>query len=49
MNPISSDPSPLIQATVYMAGILAGYALLTGPGEWQLLWEGVREIWRYRI
>jgi hypothetical protein len=41
-----SDPSPLFQATVYMAGILVGYALLTPPQEWQHAWQTVRAIWR---
>jgi hypothetical protein len=39
-----AHPSPLIQVTVYMAGILSGYALLTGPDEWQRAWETVRDV-----
>ena len=42
----SPDPSPLLQAGVYMAGILSGYALLTPPQEWQRAWQTVRTIWR---
>jgi hypothetical protein len=42
----SSDPSPLLQAAVYMAGILVGYALLTPPQEWARAWATVRAIWR---
>jgi hypothetical protein len=38
----SSDPSPLVQATVYMAGVLAGYVLLVRPDEWQSAWETIR-------
>ncbi len=44
----SADPSPLVQVTVYMAGILGGYLLLTGPDEWQRAWETVREVWDRR-
>jgi hypothetical protein len=40
----SSDPSPLLQAAVYMAGILVGYALLTPPQEWTRAWQTVRSI-----
>jgi hypothetical protein len=46
MLPISSgDPSPLMLAALYMAGILSGYALLTAPEEWHQAWQTVREIW----
>ena len=38
----SADPSPLVQAAVYMAGILVGYVLLVRPDEWQSAWETVR-------
>jgi hypothetical protein len=38
----SSDPSPLVQAAVYMAGILVGYVLLVRPDEWQTAWETIR-------
>ena len=31
---LPSDPSPLVQTTVYMGGMLAGYLLLTRPEEW---------------
>ena len=41
----SSDPSPLVQAAVYMAGILAGYVLLVKPDEWQRAWETIRNTW----
>jgi hypothetical protein len=41
----SPDPSPLLPASVYMAGILVGYALLTAPQEWARAWQTVREIW----
>ncbi|HEX6104349.1 MAG TPA: hypothetical protein VFZ26_02120 [Gemmatimonadales bacterium] len=44
----ASDPSPLVQTTVYMAGILAGYALLTRPEEWARAWETVRSVWSRR-
>lgn len=47
MVPVS-DPSPLVQAAVYMAGMLAGYALLTRPEEWARAWETVRMAWRGR-
>jgi len=42
----ATDPSPLLQATVYLAGILAGHALLTPAQEWQRAWQTVRAIWR---
>jgi hypothetical protein len=42
---LSSDPSPLAQTTVYMAGMLAGYLLLTQPEEWERVRETVREVW----
>ena len=42
----SSDPSPLIQTAVYMAGMLAGYALLVRPDEWQRAWETIRSAWQ---
>ena len=37
-----ADPSPLVQAAVYMAGMLVGYVLLVRPDEWQSAWETVR-------
>jgi hypothetical protein len=39
----STDPSPLVQVSVYLAGVLLGHALLTEPAEWQRAWETVRE------
>jgi hypothetical protein len=44
----SSDPSPLVQAAVYMAGIMAGYVLLVRPEEWQTAWETIRDTWSKR-
>jgi hypothetical protein len=41
----SSDPSPLVQTAVYMAGILLGYVLLVRPDEWQRAWETLRSTW----
>jgi hypothetical protein len=41
-----ADPSPMLQATVYMAGILVGYALLTPSQDWARAWQSVRAIWR---
>jgi hypothetical protein len=41
----SSDPSPLVQTAVYMAGVLAGYVLLVRPDEWQRAWETLRDSW----
>jgi hypothetical protein len=38
------DPSPLLLAGLYMAGILGGYVLLCTPDEWQRAWEVVREV-----
>lgn len=38
----SSDPSPLVQAATYMAGVLVGYVLLVRPEEWQDAWQTVR-------
>jgi hypothetical protein len=42
----ASEPTPLVQTAVYMAGILAGYALLTQPEEWARAWNTVRSVWR---
>lgn len=44
MTPLA-DPSPLVQAAVYLFGIASGYALLTTPREWQRAWETVRTLW----
>jgi len=41
----ASDPSPIVQTAVYMAGILAGYGLLVRPDEWQSAWETFRNTW----
>ncbi len=49
MLPISAgDPSPLMLTALYMAGIFAGYALLTAPEEWQRAWQTVRQAWTRR-
>lgn len=42
------EPSPLLQTTVYLAGVLAGYLLLTHPDEWARAREAVREVWARR-
>jgi hypothetical protein len=42
---IALDPSPLVQAAVYMGGVLAGYVLLVRPDEWQSAWESIRDSW----
>lgn len=42
---IASDPSPLVQTAVYMAGVLAGYVLLVRPDEWQRAWDTLRNTW----
>jgi hypothetical protein len=42
---IASDPSPLVQTAVYMAGVLAGYLLLVKPDEWQRAWDTIRTTW----
>jgi hypothetical protein len=44
----STDPSPLVQTAVYMAGILVGYILLVQPEEWQRAWETIRNTWTKR-
>ena len=44
MSMPSVDSSPLVQTAVYMAGILAGYALLTPPEELQRAWRTVRDV-----
>jgi hypothetical protein len=41
----ASDPSPLVQTVVYMAGVLGGYVLLVRPDEWQRAWETIRNTW----
>ncbi len=41
----SSDPSPLVQTAVYMAGILLGYVLLLRPDEWQRARDTIRSAW----
>lgn len=49
MSPLlASDPSPLVQTAVYMAGILTGYALLTPTEEWSRAWRTVRTVWSRR-
>lgn len=45
---MSPEPSPLVLTALYMAGILTGYALLTGPEEWQRAWQNVRRAWTRR-
>ena len=45
---IASDPSPIVQAAVYMGGVLAGYVLLVRPDEWQSAWESLRNTWSRR-
>lgn len=45
---IASDPSPIVQAAVYMGGVLAGYVLLVQPAEWQSTWESIRNTWSRR-
>jgi hypothetical protein len=45
---IASDPSPMVQAAVYMGGVLAGYVLLVKPDEWQSAWESLRNTWSKR-
>ena len=44
----ASDPSPLVQTAVYMAGILGGYVLLLRPDEWQRAWDTIRNTWLKR-
>jgi hypothetical protein len=46
MSPV--DPSPVLLTALYMAGIVAGYALLTAPEEWQEAWQTVRQAWTRR-
>jgi hypothetical protein len=43
-----SEPSPLLQTAVYMAGVLVGYLLLTQPEEWARVRQTVREVWARR-
>jgi hypothetical protein len=38
----------MVQAAVYMAGVLAGYILLVRPDEWQSVWETLRNTWSKR-
>ncbi len=45
---IELDPSPMVQAAVYMAGVLAGDVLLVQPDEWQSTWESLRNSWSGR-
>jgi hypothetical protein len=40
----TTDPSPLIQAGVYLAGILTGYVLLTTRDEWERARAVLREV-----
>jgi hypothetical protein len=44
----SSDPSPIVQTTIYMAGVLVGYVLLVRPDEWQTAWDSIRSTWTKR-
>jgi hypothetical protein len=49
MSPISSgDPSPFLLTSIYLVGILGGYALATAPHEWQRAWRTVRQVWTRR-
>ncbi|HEY8196468.1 MAG TPA: hypothetical protein VIG04_05800 [Gemmatimonadales bacterium] len=32
----------MVQAAVYMAGVLVGYVLLVPPDEWQNAWTSLR-------
>jgi hypothetical protein len=41
----TSDPSPLVQTVIYMAGVLGGYMLLVRPDEWQRAWNTIRASW----
>jgi len=45
---IALDPSPMVQAAVYMAGVLVGYVLLVPPDEWQNAWTSLRNSWSRR-
>jgi hypothetical protein len=45
---VFSDPSPLVQTVVYMAGVLGGYMLLVRPDEWQRAWQTIRNTWSKR-
>ncbi len=45
---IALDPSPVVQAAVYMAGVLVGYVLLVPPDEWQHAWKSLRNSWSGR-
>ena len=47
-SPFDSDPSPLLQTAVYMAAMLAGYALLTPSEEWTRAWQAIRAAWDRR-
>jgi hypothetical protein len=38
----------MVQAAVYMGGVLAGYVRLVGPDEWQSAWETLRNTWSRR-
>jgi hypothetical protein len=40
----STDPSPLVQVSVYLGGVLLGHALLTSRDEWQRAWQTVRAV-----
>ena len=40
---VTSEPTPMVQAAVYMFGILAGYLLLTRPEEWARARTTVRQ------
>jgi hypothetical protein len=45
---VATEPSPLMQTTVYMGGMLAGYLLLTRPEEWAEVRQTVRAMWERR-
>lgn len=45
----TTDPSPLVLTAIYMSGIFVGYALLTGPEEWQRAWQTVRQALTRRL
>jgi hypothetical protein len=45
---VVQDPSPFMQTTIYMGGMLVGYLLLTRPDEWAEVRETVRALWERR-
>ena len=48
LSSVSTDPSPLSLAAVYMTGILLGHMLLMPTKELRRVWQTIRSAWSRR-